>query len=219
MHIMAKFFWGKQKEVESLIVQYCQKYKLALDLYVTGMKNFLENQDRGQLAIDVKELHIMESQADDIQSQISKVLYGSSLFPESRGDILKLVESLDAVINKSESALRMIYHQYIEIPDQFNNDYSNLVEATRECTRALRKATEFLFDKYQRASDYNIKVDQLESRVDVIEFTLIEKIFSSDLDLANKMLLRDLVANISNIADRAEGAADLMQIMLIKRKL
>jgi len=216
---MGKLFWGKQKEVESLIVQFCQKYKSALDLYVTGMKHFLENNDRAQLAADVKALHVMESQADDIQSQISKVLYASSLFPESRGDILKLVESLDAVINKSETALRMIYHQYIEIPETFNADYGYLVEATRECTRTLRKATEFLFDKYQRSSDYILKVDQLESKVDVIEFTLIEKIFSSEIDLSRKMLLRDLVANISNIADRAEDAAGRMQIMLIKRKL
>ena len=214
-----KFLWGKQREVEELIRRYCLEYGQCLDLFVAGINGYLDHGSREKLREDVDRTHQCESRADDILTEIGTVLYGSALFPESRGDILGLVEALDGVLNKAEASLRMPLHQHILIPEELGPKIRQLVDTVRECGRVLRKASELLFDKYHRAADYYGRVDQLESQADGQEAALVEKIFSSDLEIGRKLLLRDLVASISDVADRAEDASDRIRLILVKRKL
>lgn len=214
-----KLFWGKQKEVEDILGRYCHEYGQCLDLFVTGINAYFDHGNRDQLGQDAQRTHQAESRADDLLTELGMVLYGSALFPESRGDILGLVEALDAVLNKSEAVIRMPYHQYIVVPQELASTFKELVDTVRECTKLLRKSAELLFDKFHRAAGYNGKVDQLESQADAQEAALIEKIFTTDLDIGQKILLRDLVLSISDIADRAENASDRIQLILVKRKL
>ena len=214
-----KLFWGKQKEVEDLLQRYCSEYGQCLDLFVSGITDYFDHGQHERLGEDVVRIHRSESKADDLLMELRTVLYGSSLFPESRGDILGLVELLDAVVNKAEATVRMPYHQYITIPSELTPNFKELVVTVRECTRVLRQAAELLFDKYYRAGSYYGKVDQIESQADGQEAELIEKIFQSDLETGEKMLLRDLTSSISDIADRAENASDRIQLILVKRKL
>ena len=57
-------------------------------------------------------------------------MYTKALFPESRGDILGLLETMESVPNHSESTVRMILNQHIRIPDELTNDIMRLVELT-----------------------------------------------------------------------------------------
>ena len=214
-----KLFWGKQKEVEDILRRYCHEYGQCLDIFVSGINDYFDHGDRDRLGADVERTHSAESLADDLLAELGAVLYGSALFPDSRGDILGLVEALDAVVNKAEAAIRMPYHQYITVPAELAPSFKELVDTVRECTKSLRKSAEMLFDKFQRAAGYFGKVDQLESQTDVQEAALIEKIFTTDLESGHKILLRDLVSTISDIADRAENASARIQLILIKRKL
>ena len=214
-----KLFWGKQKEVEDILRRYCHEYGQCLDVFVNGINGYFDHGNRDQLGEDVQKTHIAESLADDLLTELGMVLYGSALFPESRGDILGLVEALDAVVNKAESVIRMPYHQYITVPQELAPSFKEMIETVRECTKALRKSAEMLFDKYQRAGSYYGKVDQLESQTDAQEAALIEMIFTMEIDTGHKILLRDLVSSIADIADRAENASNRIQLILVKRKL
>ena len=214
-----KLFWGKQKEVEDILRRYCHEYGQCLDIFVTGINNYFNHGNRDKLGEDVQRTHNAESLADDLLSELGAVLYGSALFPESRGDILGLVEGLDAVVNKAEATIRMPYHQYITVPQELTPKFKELVSTVRECTKLLRKSAEMLFDKFHRAAGYYGMVDQLESQTDAQEAALIEKIFTTDLETGHKILLRDLVSSIADIADRAENASARIQLILIKRKL
>ena len=59
--------------------------------------------------------------------------------------------------------------------------------------------------------------DELESEADHIESELKERIFASDLEGLDKILLRDLVGRFANICDRAEDVADRVRIIVAKR--
>lgn len=193
-----KLFWGKQKEVEDILRRYCHEYGQCLDLFVSGIDDYFDNGDRDQLGENVQRTHTAESLADDLLTELGAVLYGSALFPESRGDILGLVEALDSVVNKAEATLRMPYHQYIIVPQELATTFKELVSTVRDCTKVLRKSAEMLFDKFHRAASYYGKVDQLESQTDAQEAALIEKIFTSDLETGHKILLRDLASSIAD---------------------
>jgi len=216
---MKRLFFRKQKHVETLVHQYCEFYEQAIDLFVKGIENYLQHGDRVKLHEDLLLQHKAESAADDILLEVGSVLYGSALFPESRQDILALLESLDTVPNQAEKTLRILHHQFIEVPDFLKTQLLQLLDTVRQAAMVLIKAAELLFDQFHRAADYYGRVDPLESQADELEGLLIQAVFSSDLDFGPKILLRDFFISISAVADRAEVAADRMHILLVKRKI
>ena len=58
----------------------------------------------------------------------------------------------------------------------------------------------------------------MEAESDQLERSLIRDIFGSDLQKADKILLRDLAIRIGEISDRAENAMDRLAIVAAKRQ-
>lgn len=213
------FFGRKQRAVESLIERYLDRVEECIGSFADCLESMLAGQPFDVVVEKATTTQRAESRADDTRREICILLYGKALFPESRGDILGLLESTDKLANAAEAVVRKIRHQHLSVPTQWAGDFRELVARACTCSRELIKAVRMLFHDYNSAMHLADRVDELESRVDDSEFALIEKIFGSDLNTGEKILLRDLVGNISDIADRAENAGDRVRIAAIKRKV
>jgi predicted phosphate transport protein (TIGR00153 family) len=163
--------------------------------------------------------HQAESRADDIRREIVLLLYGKALFPESRGDILGLIEAVDKIPNQAESVVRQMRHQQFQTPADLGQDLRSLVQLVRTCSLEVVKAARTLFVDYHSAAFLSDRVGELESEADDLEFALIEKIFTSSRETADKILLRDMVQAIGDIADRAEAVSDRVRLIAVKRKV
>ncbi len=213
------FFENKQKKVESQITQYCDSVINCLDEFRNTFTEYCKSSDRAQLASDYTRVHKAESIADDIRREIEVMMYTKALFPESRGDILGLLETMDKVPNEAESAVRMILNQHIEIPEQFRPDILQLVDICHRCVSAMIESVNKLFSEFTNATVAIGKIDELESEADFIEENLIENIFASNIEGWRKLLLRDLVKRIAGVSDRAENVGDRVRIIVAKRRI
>ena len=92
------------------------------------------------------------------------------------------------------------------------------VPATRE-DEAMGIAAVILVSDYTTATVAIGNIDELESEADKIEADLIEKIFSSDMDGFEKIMLRDFIKRIAQISDRAENVGDRIRIIVAKRSI
>ena len=146
-------------------------------------------------------------------------MYSKAVFPESRGDILGLVEAIDRVPNQAESAVRMVITQYIELPKELCDGLLALVNVCASCVHAMIDGVDQLFENYIEASSTAGKIDELESEADHLEENLITWVFTHDLPDLQKLLLRDLISSISSVADRAENVGDRIRIMVAKRSI
>ena len=63
------------------------------------------------------------------------------------------------------------------------------------------------------------RVVTFETEADRLEWETIKKLFKSNLDLARKLHLRELVEDIAYISDLAEDAAERLGVMIVKRPL
>ena len=213
------FFNRKQKTLESLISRYLDRVRTCLDCLDTCVEATLDVQPFEAIAGSAQATHQAESLADDTRREICILLYGKSLFPESRGDILGLLEATDKLANAAESVALRIHHERLRIPAELHHDFRELVRRANACAAELLNAVRALFQDYNAAVHLADRVNDLESRVDEMEFALIEKIFASGLSTGEKILLRDLISKVSAIADRAENAGDRVRITAIKRKV
>jgi uncharacterized protein len=214
------FFTSKQRKIESQLTQYRQQVSLCVAGFQESIGLYCLNNDRDELRQGFLRVHKTESCADDIRREIEVMMYSKSIFPESRGDIMGLLESLDKVPNQVESALQMLLTHHMEIPAEFHSSVEQIVTICRRCVETLLNAVDKLFTDFTNATVAIGNVDELESAVDHLEAELIDKIFqSTNLDGVTKLMLRDLVVKISSISDRAENAGDRIRIIVAKRNV
>ncbi|MCH7813324.1 MAG: DUF47 domain-containing protein [Planctomycetes bacterium] len=212
-------FGGKQKAVEDRIERYLECVDACVDAFVACIEASLADETFESLVERVAETHQAESRADDMRQEIGVLLYGKALFPESRGDILGLLEAIDKIPNRAESVVRQMQHQRFHFPPELGKQCRALVAQVQNCSRELTRAVAALFTDYNSAALLADRIGELESRADDLEFDLIGSIFDSRRETAEKILLRDMVQAIGDIADLAENAADRVRIVAIKRKI
>ena len=212
-------FASKQKKIESLFAEYCNTVTECMKTFEKSFQSHCENSDGETARKNYGEVHHFESLADDIIEEIEVMMFGKSLFPESRSDILKLVELMDKVPNGAEHAVQQLVIQHISIPREYTSEILELVRLCHRCVDAMLESARKLFTDYTNAAVAIGKVDELETEADIVEGHIIERIFSSEMDGFDKIILQNLVVGLGGICDRAENAADHILIMVAKRKV
>ena len=170
--------------------------------------NFLKTDDRVTLEEDYHRIHKAESIADDIRRDIEVMMYSKALFPESRSDILNLLESIDRIPSHAEHSVQMILNQHVSIPAQFKENLINLLMICDRCVEIMITGVRKLFSDFNGAAIAIGQIDELESEADDVEYFIISQIFTSNLDGFHKLLVRDIVRIIAGISDRAENVGD-----------
>ncbi len=213
------FFVSKQKKVESLLEEYRQKVSLCLEQFEKTFREYFDNDDRDILKQNLIAVSRSESSADDIRREIEVMMYSKSMFPESRGDILGLLEAMDRIPNQAEHVTISLHNQHIWVRQEYKEQIINLIGICLRCVNAMIDGVSKLFTDFTNATVAVGKIDELESEADLAENALIEHIFSTDMDGFNKILLRDLVQHIAAISDRAENVGDRIRLIVAKRSI
>ncbi|MBP8129436.1 MAG: DUF47 family protein [Candidatus Hydrogenedentes bacterium] len=211
-------FYTRQRQIEALIGEYREQASACVQRAHDSLVRYCDSGDLARLARDVIDVHHAESRADDLRRDIETLMYAKALFPESRGDVLGLLETLDTVPNQAQAVVRAIVQQYIVVPQPLHAPMCELLSLCMRCVSVMMEAVGRLFTDFTNVADLLGKIDEMESRSDTLEGQLIQQVFASpgikDLD---KVLLRDLIHGISAICDMAENVADRIRIIVIKR--
>lgn len=204
-----------EKEIDDFLNQFSEAgllFKSGVDIYLSGKK------DRFQKTID--EITQIEHKGDALRRSIEEKLYRKTLIPESRGDVLELLESLDALLDRFKGALYRFDIECIEIDPKFHDDFKELVRNVVNASEALVQSSRSFFKDISSIANYMHKVSYWETEADKISTMLQKRIFrQNDMQLSQKMQLRDFVRHVDKIADRAEDVADDLSIFVIKRSL
>lgn len=211
-------FWKKQKQVQQAVEEYLSEAEKCLDEFARAMEVFFTDGLSDEFESLVSRTCSQESVADRKRREIEATMYGKALIPESRGDILGMLESIDLVPNKAESVLHQIWLQNMSIPPELVEDVKMLVVANCQAFELLAEAAKKMFTDISAVVPAIDSVTAKEGESDVIERRLIKWMFDSDIDKADRILLKELVLEIGAISDRAENAADRLRIIAIKQQ-
>jgi predicted phosphate transport protein (TIGR00153 family) len=212
-------FWKKQADVRKMIDKYLETVDLCMQLFNQSMMRFLNTGCTQEFTREVEETHKLESIADDLRRKIQMTLYGKALLPDSRGDLLTLLEFYDKIPGAAEDVLFLTKVLCLDFHEDMIEDLQKLVGVNVEAYRMVRESMNSLFENPSETLYQTRGVDAKESESDRLERSLIERIFKSDMDTGEKMLFKELVQLIGKISDRAENAADRIGIVAIKRQI
>jgi len=215
---MDKFrLFRRTKELEFEIDGFLTKLSEAAILFKLAVKAYLRSGHCDEFIKKLDEVRQLESDADNLRRRIKTELYTQTLIPESRGDVLGLIETLDDLLNFFQDTLKAFSTENPEILEQFRPGFKQLTNMVVSAVDSLVLAARAFFHSPNAVNDHNHKVLLYEKEADKISDNLKQAIFDSDLDLAHKIHLRDFVTHIDNVADWAEDVSDRLEIYAIKR--
>ncbi len=216
---MFEFLFKKEQKVQELIFTYLDNLRMTQEHFEKAMDCLFEFGLGENCDFLITQTHKFESRADDTRHEIIEMMYSKVLIPESRGDILKLLESIDVIPNHFETLLFMIQGQKLRVPDFIIPDLRQLMKVSLECCDLVIKQVEALFKKTEDIKALVFTIDSHESRCDHIEREIVRKIFDSELDPFQKLQLKELVIHMGEISDQADRVSRSIYIFSIKRRV
>lgn len=189
-------------------------------IFVSAISEYLKG-DWEKFQKHLKSVMDLENDVDDRRREIRYKLYSQMLIPESRGDVLSLLENIDNVIDAIKDVLIQFDIERPEIPASLHGEFNDLAKVSNKAVNHTVKASRSFFKEIHQVNDYINKVYYYEHEADMYESSIKRKIFSSEEygDLSVKMHIRDFAVHIASISDEAEDVCERLSVAAIKRSI
>jgi len=214
-----QLFKQANKSIE-LIDDFLDLIDQGVIIFKEGVKNYLYG-NRENFVSNLQTLSGLETEADIIKRKIENILYTQSLMPQLRGDILKLLEELDNIIDLAKTNLFQFDVEIPFIPASLNQDFIKLTELSGAAIDSVIPAARAYFRDPESVKEKLHRVYLYEKEADKLADAIKRKVFHEmpDIKLSEKFHLRYFTLHIEILSDAAEKAADVLSIMAIKRTI
>ena len=214
------FSHGKaEKETKDLIFQHFDAVKGAIEYLNKMLSTIFDNTEHNAKECSMN-IHKKEHEADILRRKILQIIEKGAFLPTMRGELLSFVEKVDGIADKVES-VGDYYVLYSPLITEV--EYQKLLNIGRISLEAFNKlvtAYKVLFTNFDETLVYCQEIEKLEEDVDKIEWDLKKALFEKkEEELAMKILKKDFVNSLCDISDRIEDASDILEIMVVKRKI
>jgi predicted phosphate transport protein (TIGR00153 family) len=209
----------KRIGIERQVDEFLDRVSEAGLLCKTGMDAYLKG-SMDTFALTLESIRETEHKGDDLRRAIETELYRKTLIPESRGDVMELLEDMDTLLDRFTGLIWQFEIERPEICTEFHEDFRELLQYSIEAVEADVRSCRAFFKEIHVVSDHIHKVSFWEKESDKVSTRIQKAIFSrEDLRLSHRMHLRFFVKQVDRIADEAEDVADRLNIYVLKRML
>ncbi len=206
------------RELDSNVNEFLNNISEAAILFKDAIAIYMSEGLSDDFEEKIKSIGIYETRNDQLRRKLESKMYSNTLIPESRSDVLSLLEGLDGIINAFEKVTKDFSIENPTITSEFHSLFDELAEVVLSSVEALVTSSRSFFVDTQRVNDSLHKVMFFEKQGDASCEKLNRKIYASEtLSLPEKNQLRKFADNIDDISDIAEDVADKLSIFTIKR--
>ena len=211
--------FGAQHEIQKKLHDYLDRLgAMAADLRA-AIAAYLD-QDADAFKGLFARINEMEHRLDNLRRDIEEEIYGRSLLPDTRGDILGLLEAIDKIPNRMQSLTRELALQNIRVPEKLYPSLLALADRDALIVEVLIRTVRSFLDRPADVKEGAKEISRHEHEGDVIEQEAVTLTFKDTaLPLAHQLQLHRLIERLGSICDIAEDVADRLVIAALKRIL
>lgn len=217
---MGKLFNNKTTQLEADIDGYLDRVTTAGLIFKEGVRAYIAGKT-DKFERNFQEITSLESEVDNVRRDIKHRLYRNLLIPESRGDVLGLLETLDDIVDICEKVLEQFSIETPEIPEILKSDFIELAVLSSKAVEEVVKGARAFFTNLSMVSDYVNKVHFYEHEADDVEEHLKRTAFHTDeiKQFSKKVHMRYFAEKIAAVSDIAEQVAERLSVYAIKRRI
>jgi predicted phosphate transport protein (TIGR00153 family) len=213
------YLFNKNKILLEKYTNYLNLCAETIEIFREAIEHSMKNGLDEHYGVLARKVHEKESDADGMRRIIECEMFEQSLLPESREDLLDIIESIDAIPNGADHLATLLTIQKTEIIPSLKKDISELLSISVESFKYTREAALDCFMKMQRIKELQTLIKNTESIGDTLEHGMIRMIFEEQTGMGEKIIQKDIVYQIGDICNMCEHVMDRIVICSIKRKL
>lgn len=217
---MKGLFSSKVKSLEINIDAFLDNVCNAGLMLVEGVKAYIRKNDV-RFEQCYEEISQLESKADTLRRDIKQKLYSNMLIPESRGDVLGLLETIDTVVDVCEKVVEQLSIEKPDIPSELEDDFIELSELSDKAVDNVVQGSRAFFTNIKMVNDFVNKVHFYEHEADQVEMNLKRKAFSTTeiQKFSRRVHMRYFAEKVALVSDVAESVAERLAVYAIKRRM
>ncbi len=193
----------------------------SLLVFRDGVKNYLYTDVAGFDEILVS-MASLETEAGIMIREIERALYSRGYLIRSRGDIMRLLERLDHIINIISADLIQFEIESPNVPVELRKEFVKLAELASLAVESTIPGTKAYFTQPKNISETTGRVYFYEKEAVKLSQSIKRTVFHNmveDLKLSEKFHLRYFALHIEDLAKAAVKVAEQLSVMAIKRSL
>ncbi|MDR0916479.1 MAG: DUF47 family protein [Oscillospiraceae bacterium] len=160
-------------------------------------------------------IHDTEHKADELLHGLMQELNRSFVTPIDREDIVQLANALDDIADSIEDIANLFDMMSIEVVKPEAKEMSRLIIEGSRALSAL--VSEFhLFKSSKKLTDLIIKVNDIETKGDVLHRSVMKEMFKHETDAVEIIKWQQIFDNMEDALDNMEDVADLIDGLVIK---
>ena len=163
----------------------------------------------------VEQMRVKELEADEVRRILIDELHNTFITPFDREDIFMLSLYIDDVLDYAYTTVEEMRLLGVDADDHL----TEMVEYCREATEELEFAIKRSSANPRVAGDHARRAKKLENEVDHLYRVAIGELFTKTKDFKPLMVMlrrREIYRHVSNMADQADKAADVMGMVVMK---
>jgi hypothetical protein len=191
----------------ALLIQQCEAT-------VEGVK-LLENCLNRPDAAALEQMRAKEYEADEIRRILIDELHNTFITPFDREDIFNLSLHIDEMIDYALTTLEEMSMLKVSADDHLRTMVSLVRQEAEELTMAMHR----LSANPRVAGDHARRAKKLENEVDHLYRVAVADLFTKPKDFKELMAMlrrREIYRHVSNMSDRADAAANVFGMVVMK---
>jgi len=177
------------------------------------LEKWLGKTELKEKAID--QMRAKEVEADEVRRILIDELHNTFITPLDREDIFMISLYIDDILDYCYSTVEEMQLLHIDADDYL----IEMVKLTREATEELEMAFHRIFTNPRVAGEHARRAKKIENEVEHLYRVAIGELFTKALDFSPLMVMlrrREVYRHVSNMADQADMAADVLGMVVMK---
>ena len=193
----------KKRDFLQMLAQQAAKTEQGM----AALKDFIEQvtEEKGNR---VKEI---EKEADEARRILVEELTKSFVTPIDREDIFALSRAIDDMVDYAKSTV----NEMVLFKVETNEHLKKMAQALCESAQHLSLAVQELKGKQKSCLQHLVRAKKVENYVEHLYHEALAKLFESK-DFIYILKLREIYRHLSNAADRADEAANIIGDIVVK---
>ena len=180
---------------------------------------YLDTGSEAELADRFAQIRELEDRADELRRDVANALYTEMLMPDSRADVLSLLDHVDSTLDACVHLLAKLALERPELVEAFQADFRGIMSESVAAMQAMLSAARAYFRQPHAVRDHVHKTSFHDKEGTAIGMRLGKAIYDSDLPLERKMQLGEWLSAVRNLASDASDVGDELAILAVKRAI
>ena len=212
-------FFDRQRQIENLLKKYIDLLKESVDSFEKGVSIFISDGLSEEFQQYAEQTHRFESEMDSIRHDIAYEMYSKTILPESRGDILRILELADKIPGCMQSVMFDLSIGAIYLPKYILEDFKLLIENSCIAVRNVSDCFLSIFSDKNKVLKLAKETDRDESKCDSFQHSILSAIFKNSSDVGFNVLMKLFIEKVGDISNCSEKVSDQAIIISVKGQI